>query len=607
VRRRTRALLAAVTLILGFTAALAGPTAVATAAPPVKRPVATGTGGAVATVDLDASSAALGVLRRGGNAVDAAVAAAATLGVTEPYSTGVGGGGFMVIWLARQGRAVTIDGRETAPAAFREDSFIDPATGQPIPFPERVTSGLGVGVPGTLRTWQRAVGRFGTRPLAELLQPAIRVAEHGFVVDQTFHDQTVANADRFRAIVPTRELFLPGGSPPPVGSAFRNPDLARTYRLLARTGGHAFYQGRIARTIVDSVRHPPVAPDATIPVRPGLMTAADLAAYRTVDRAPTRVGYRGHQVIGMGPPSSGGSTVGEALNILEGFDLASETRAQALFHYLEASRLAFADRNRWVGDPAYVAVPLRGLLSQGFADERRCLIGERANVSPVPAGDPFPPFGPGCPAGGVTVGAGDRRGTSHLTVADRWGNVVSYTLTIEQTGGSGIVVPGYGFLLNNELTDFNPAPLVPGVPDPNLPAPGKRPRSSMSPTIVVAHGRPVLALGSPGGATIITTVLQILIEHLDLGRTLPEAIAAPRVSQRNSDPGDAEPAFLASPEAAELQALGEQFRPAPATPPLPSEIGAATGIAFLGGGVLQAAAEPVRRGGGSALVVHPLR
>jgi gamma-glutamyltranspeptidase/glutathione hydrolase len=607
VKRRTRALLAAVTLILGLTAALAGPTAAATAAPPAKRPVATGTGGAVATVDLDASSAALGVLRHGGNAVDAAVAAAATLGVTEPYSTGIGGGGFMVIWLARQGRAVTIDGRETAPAAFREDSFIDPATGQPIPFPERVTSGLGVGVPGTLRTWQRAVGRFGTRPLAELLRPAIRVAEHGFVVDQTFHDQTAANADRFRAIVPTRELFLPGGSPPPVGSTFRNPDLARTYRLLARTGGRAFYQGRIARTIVDTVRHPPVAPDATIPVRPGLMTAADLAAYRTIDRAPTRVDYRGQQVLGMGPPSSGGSTVGEALNILEGFDLASETRAQALFHYLEASRLAFADRNRWVGDPAYVDVPLRGLLSQGFADERRCLIGERANVSPVPAGDPFPPFGPGCPAGGVTVGAGDRRGTSHLTVADRWGNVVSYTLTIEQTGGSGMVVPGYGFLLNNELTDFDPAPLQPGVPDPNLPAPGKRPRSSMSPTIVVAHGRPVLALGSPGGATIITTVLQILIEHLDLGRTLPEAIAAPRVSQRNSDPGDAEPAFLASPEAVELQALGEQLRPAPATPPLPPEIGAATGIAFLGGGVLQAAAEPVRRGGGSALVVHPLR
>jgi gamma-glutamyltranspeptidase / glutathione hydrolase len=606
VKRRPSALLAAVTLTLALTLTLAGPTTAAPAAADAKRPVATGTGGAVATVDLDASRAAVGVLRRGGNAVDAAVAAAATLGVTEPYSAGIGGGGFMVVWLARQRRAVTIDGRETAPAAFRQDSFIDPATGQPIPFAERVTSGLGVGVPGTLRTWQRAVDRFGTLPLAELLRPAIRAAADGFVVDQTFHDQTAANADRFRAIVPTRELFLPGGAPPPVGSTFRNPDLARTYRLLARTGGRAFYQGGIAEAMVDTVRHPPVAPEATIPVRPGLMTRADLAGYRTVDRAPTRVGYRGWRVLGMGPPSSGGSTVGEALNILEGFDLAGESRTRALFHYLEASRLAFADRNRWVGDPDHVEVPLRGLLSQGFADERRCLIGERANASPVPPGEPFPPFGPGCPAGGVKVGATtERQGTSHLTVADRWGNVVSYTLTIEQTGGSGIVVPGHGFLLNNELTDFNPVPLFPGVPDPNLPAPGKRPRSSMSPTIVLADGRPVVALGSPGGATIITTVLQVLVEHLDRGRSLPAAIAAPRASQRNSDPGDAEPAFLAGPDVAALRALGEQFREAPTTPPLPPEIGAATGIAFLGGGVLQAAAEPARRGGGSALVVHP--
>jgi gamma-glutamyltranspeptidase/glutathione hydrolase len=199
----------------------------------------------------------------------------------------------------------------------------------------------------------------------------------------------------------------------------------------------------------------------------------------------------------------------------------------------------------------------------------------------------------------------ERPATTHLSVADRWGNVVSYTLTIEQTGGSGIVVPGYGFLLNNELTDFNPAPLFAGVPDPNLPAPGKRPRSSMSPTIVFRDGRPVLAVGSPGGATIITTVLQILVEHLDRGRSLPEAIAAPRVSQRNSDPGDAEPAFLASPVRPELEALGEEFREAPATAPLPSEIGAAAGIAFGRHGLLQAAAEPVRRGGGSALVVNP--
>jgi gamma-glutamyltranspeptidase / glutathione hydrolase len=547
------------------------------------------------------------VLRAGGNAVDAAVAAAATLGVTEAYSAGIGGGGFLVAYLADRHRVVTIDGRETAPAAFEEDSFIDPATGEPIPFAERVTSGLGVGVPGTLATWQRALRHYGTMPLGKVLRPAIRVAERGFVVDQTFADQTATNAARFAAFPATAALYLPGGAPPAVGSRLRNPDLARTYRLLARRGTAPFYRGRIARAIAATVQDPPVDPATTLNVRPGLMTAADLAAYRTLERPPTRVAYRGRQVYGMGPPSSGGSTVGEALNILEGYDLAGEGRVQALFHYLEASRLAFADRNRWVGDPDFVDVPLRGLLAQGFADERRCLIGERANLSPVPPGDPFPPFGPGCPQGGVTVASGaEGPSTTHLSVADRWGNVVSYTLTIEQTGGSGMVVPGYGFLLNNELTDFNPEPLFEGVPDPNLPAPGKRPRSSMSPTIVFRDGRPVLAVGSPGGATIITTVLQILMEHLDLGRSLPEAIAAPRVSQRNSDPGDAEPAFLASPEAAALQALGEQLRQVPATAPLPPEIGAAAGIAFLGHGVLQAAAEPVRRGGGSALVVHPV-
>ncbi|MFL6272792.1 MAG: gamma-glutamyltransferase [Actinomycetes bacterium] len=608
-RRPTRALLAALLTALSLVAATAAaaPAAPATAGRQLtKQPVATGTGGAIATVDLDASAAGLEVLRAGGNAVDAAVAAAATLGVTEPYSAGVGGGGFMVVYLAGQRRVVTIDGRETAPAAFAEDSFIDPATGEPIPFAERVTSGLGVGVPGTLATWQRAVGRYGTKPLGRLLRPAIRVAERGFVVDQTFADQTTSNAARFAAFPATRELYLPGGAPPAVGSVLRNPDLADTYRLLARHGGAAFYRGRIARAIAATVQDPPVDEASTLNVRPGLMTEADLAAYRAIDRPPTRVGYRGYRVYGMGPPSSGGSTVGEALNILEGYDLGAASRTQALFRYLEASRLAFADRNRWVGDPDYVDVPLRGLLSQGFADERRCAIGERANVSPVPPGNPFGPFGPGCPAAGVAVASpAEGPSTTHLSVADRWGNVVSYTLTIEQTGGSGMVVPGYGFLLNNELTDFNPEPLFEGVPDPNLPAPGKRPRSSMSPTIVFRDGRPVLAIGSPGGATIITTVLQILVEHLDLHRSLPEAIAAPRVSQRNGDPGDAEPAFLASPEAAELQALGELFRPAPATAPLPSEIGAAAGIAFGRHGRMQAAAEPVRRGGGSALVVNP--
>ena len=539
---------------------------------PTKQATAIGSGGAAASVDPVATKVAIDVLRRGGNAVDATVAAAAALGVVEPFSSGVGGGGFMVIYRARDGHVFTLDGRETAPAAFEPDSFIDPATGQPISFAEGVESGLGVGVPGTPRLWQEALTRFGSIPLAEALAPSIGIARDGFEVDQTFHDQVVANQSRFQDFTSTNKLYLTGGNAPAVGSIFRNPDLARTYQTLAGHGMDAFYGGAVADAIVATVQHPPLAPGVTHVVRPGLMTAADLATYQAISRMPTEVGYRGYEVFSMGPPSSGGSTVGEALNILEGYDLSSMSRADALYYMLEASKLAFADRNKFLGDPDFVDVPLAGLLSDGYAAERRSLIGDTALPVPVTAGEP-----PGS--------------TTHITVSDRFGNVVSYTFTIEQIGGSGMVVPGYGFLLNNELTDFN---FVPGTA--NSPAGGKRPRSSMAPTIVLKDGKPFLALGSPGGATIITTVMQLLLERLDLGRTLPEAIATARLSQRNSSTTQAEPAFFDSIERAALLTRGEVFSSTP-------EIGAATGIEFLSDGLVLAAAEPVRRGGGSAMVV----
>ena len=549
---------------------LGGEAAQAAPPEPVKQATATGTGGAAASVDALATDAAIDILDKGGNAIDAAVAAAAVLGVVEPYSCGIGGGGFMVVYSAADRRVTTIDGRETAPGAYT------PTTLQGIPFAEAVTSGLGVGVPGTLRTWQAALDRFGTMKLPRLLAPAKSIAAGGFVVDQTFHDQTAANAARFSKFTSTSELFLPGGAPPPVGSTFRNPELAATYGQIGSRAADSFYRGKIAAAIVDAVRTPPVQPGVT-DVRPGLMTLADLAAYTAPFRAPTRVGYRGLDVYGMGPPSSGGSTVGEALNILEGFALAGLPREQALHYYLEASALAFADRGLYLGDPDFVSIPLAGLLSDSFAAERRALIGPTTGV----------PYGPGDP----TDNEGES--TTHLTVSDRFGNVVSYTFTIEQTGGSGIVVPGRGFLLNNELTDFD---FDPGRA--NSPAAGKRPRSSMSPTIVLRNGRPLTALGSPGGSTIITTVLQILVNQLDFGMTLPEAIAAPRASQRNTATVQAEPGFLVSPEAAALAARGHVFAPT-------AEIGAATGISFLPSGFVQAAAEPIRRGGGSAMVQEP--
>ncbi|MEJ8641671.1 gamma-glutamyltransferase [Streptomyces sp. MS1.HAVA.3] len=589
---RTLPLLALVAALVS-TGAAAPPSAPPT---PAKVPVAAGYGGAVSSVDADASAAGIAVLRSGGNAVDAAVATAAALGVTEPYSAGIGGGGYFVYYDAGSRRVHTIDGRETAPATATAALFQE--NGAPIPFAEGQTSGLGVGVPGTPATWKSALDAWGTRPLRHLLKPAEKLARDGFTVDATFRAQTELNEARFKDFPDTSKLFLPGGALPVVGSTFKNPDLAATYAELARKGTGALYRGPIAEDIVRAVRTPPVDPAATRKVRPGDLTTRDLRAYATKRQDPTRVGYRGLDVYSMAPSSSGGTTVGEALNILERTDLSKLSEAQYLHHFIEASRISFADRGRWVGDPAAEDVPTRELLSQRFADSRACLIRpDRTLTSPLAPGDPRHPA-PCATTGQAAPTTYEGENTTHLTVADRWGNVVSYTLTIESTGGSAITVPGRGFLLNNELTDFSFAPAAPGVPDPNLPGPGKRPRSSMSPTIVLEHGRPVLAVGSPGGATIITTVLQTLTGHLDRGLPLVDAIAAPRASQRNQTTTELEPGLWNSPLRAELEALGQGFRQNP-------EIGAATGVQRLPDGRWLAAAEPTRRGGGSAMVVHP--
>jgi gamma-glutamyltranspeptidase/glutathione hydrolase len=574
-------------------------------AEPAKHATRHGYGGAVTSVDPYASRVGLRVLRQGGNATDAAIATAAALGVTEPFSAGVGGGGYFVHYSAKTGRVQTIDGRETAPAAMPHDAFIDPETGDPYNFsPELVTSGVSVGVPGTLATWQRALARWGTRSLGRSLAPATRLAAEGFKVDRTFHDQVVQNKRRFKAFVPTRALYYRGGHAPRVGSTFRNPDLAATYRLISRRGPAVLYRGPIAGDIVRAVRKPPTTRSTTLPVPKGYLVRRDLARYRALDQKPTRIGYRGLDVYGMAPSSSGGSTVGEALNILERYDLSSMSKAQAYHLYLEASALAFADRGEYVGDPKQVDVPLRDLLSDTFAAERACQIDPaHAFTTPVDAGDVTSYDGECDSPSGVTTQAPDTENTqtTNLTVADRWGDVVEYTLTIEQTGGSGIVVPGRGFLLNNELTDFS-AEYDPA--DPNRIEPLKRPRSSMSPTIVLEDGKPYLAVGSPGGSTIITTVLQILVNRLDLGMSLPQAIAAPRVTQRNEPADLAEPAFLNRYGDA-LEGLGHTVKPYEDIFTGTQEIGAATGIEFGPHGLLTVAAEPERRGGGSATVVRP--
>ena len=576
-------------------------------------PVAVGTGGAVASMDVGASRAGIDVLRRGGNAVDAAVATASALGVTVPFVAGPGGGGFMVIYNARTHTVTTIDGRETCPSACTTNLFIDPTTGQPMNYTAASDQPLSTGVPGNVATWATAVGKFGRLSLSADLQPAIALARHGFAVNFDFNQLEQSGLSTLQAYPASRSLLLTAsGNPLPVGTRLRDPDLAHTYQLIARRGPLAFYDGPIGQAIVQADDHPVLTPGQTIVTNPGIMSTKDLRSYRTRLLAPTHVNYRGLSIYGMAPPSSGGSTEGEILNILSGYSLGSEPRAEALFHYLEASRLAYADRNAYVGDPDYVHVPLAGLLNPAFAATRRCLIGNTALTSPVAAGSPFAPF-PSCSATAASQQASsaspEAHHTNNIVTEDKWGDIVAYTNTINFFGGSGQVVPGYGFLLNDELTDFDFAPSSPGAYDPNLPAAGKEPRSSMGPIIALRDGKPQFAIGAAGGSTIITTVDQILINHVDFGMTLPAALAAPRVSQTNSATSLAEPDFYNSALAQQLTSqYGEKFSLATGPIlPLDNYPGDATALQMLGQGRAEAVAEPVRLGGGSALVVQPNR
>ncbi|WP_448811582.1 gamma-glutamyltransferase [Agromyces bauzanensis] len=608
VRRRSAArsmgLAVAATLAVGVVAAAtpasaqplgAAPALVATGRPTPPAPsTSVGYGGAVSSVDAEASRIGLEVLRNGGNAADAAVATAAALGVTEPYSAGIGGGGYFVYFDATTGTVTTLDGRETAPAGMPTDAFAG------YSFSELVSSGRSVGVPGTLATWEAAADRFGTESLRDLLRPAILLATRGFTVDATFRQQTLDNKARFEAFPDTAELFLPDGDAPEVGSIFKNLDLARTLRLIGLQGTDVFYDGPIADEIAAVVQDPITDPATTLPTPAGYMTDEDLAGYEVLEQDPTHVDYRGLDVYGMAPSSSGGTTVGEALNILENHELSAANIGQSLHLYFEASARAFADRGAYVGDPAFVDVPTETLLSQEFADARDCTIDPFfATPKPVAAGALD---ATGCDA--VALEEADdteNLSTTHLSVVDQWGNAVAYTLTIEQTGGSGMTVPGRGFLLNNELTDFS---LVYSGTDPNRLEPGKRPRSSMSPTIVLDDGEVRYVVGSPGGSTIITTVLQVLLNRIDLGMTLPEAVAAPRATQRNTAATLAEADFIAAYQD-DLAPFGQALTLVGAAGTLAGQIGAAAAIEVDPSGLMTAAAEPVRRGGGTGLVVDP--
>ncbi len=475
--------------------------------------------GMVVSPQADASAAGLALLEAGGNAIDAAVATAFALCVSDAHHSGIGGGGFILIRLA-DGRVVAIDARETAPAAARADMYLQPGV------PERASQvgALAVATPGLLKGLAWALEDFGSKSLAEVLEPAIRIAEEGFAVGPRH-----ASAANLWRKLGGAELFPetaaiqlpPGGAPVEPGWRLVQEDLGRTLRLIAAEGPEVFYRGRLARAIADAVRD-----------RGGILTLEDLQGYQAKRREPIRGSYKGYEILSFPPPSSGGIALVEIANILDPFDLAERgAGSSASLHVIaEAMKLAFADRAAYLGDADFVEVPTAELISKDYADRLRSRINpalwRRAPWRWHKGEVAIRVEGPGEPAAGG--------GTTHLSVTDAEGNAVAITQTVNLLFGSGITVPGTGIVLNNEMDDFSIQPGRPnafGLVDTrgaNAIAPGKRPLSSMTPTIVVKDGKPFMVTGSPGGPRIITTTLLTILNVVDYGMDVQEAVSAPR-------------------------------------------------------------------------------
>lgn len=470
-----------------------------------------GTHGMVASSHPLASGAALETLKNGGNAVDAAVVAGFVLAVVQPRSGNIGGGGFMLLAPGDGGPVEALDYRETAPAAANETLFLD--SDGDVDSQRSRFSHQASGVPGTVAGFALALERWGTMTLAEALAPAIRLAEDGFEVPYRFTEGLEQARSRLEPWPETLRVFYKAdGSVWQPGERFRQPDLARTLKRIAEHGADDFYRGESARLIVeDMARHD------------GLITLEDLAQYQPVIREPVKGRYRDYEIFAMSPPSSGGVHLIQMLNLLEPFDLRSSghNSARTLHLMIEAMRLAYADRSRYLGDPDFVAVPVAGLTSRDYANQLRARIDpERATPSKdIEPGNPWHHESPE---------------TTHYSVVDRWGNAVSNTYTLNFSYGSGITVPGTGILLNNEMDDFSASPGTPNAfgligGEANRIEPRKRMLSSMTPTIVRQDGRNLLVTGTPGGSRIITTTLQVVLNVLEHGMNVQSAVEAPRI------------------------------------------------------------------------------
>ncbi|AEI94756.1 gamma-glutamyltransferase [Roseobacter litoralis] len=472
----------------------------------------------VAAANPWAVQAGADVLARGGTAADALVAVQALLGLVEPQSSGLGGGAFLVYYDAASGSLTTLDGRETAPLDATPRLFQDDA-GEPLGFFDAVVGGLSVGTPGAPALMQEAHARWGSLLWADLLAPAIDLADQGFPVSPRLAGLVEADKERLARFEATASYFLPGGTPIAVGETLINPDYADTLREMATGGAGAFYTGSIAADIVQTVQN--------APGNPGVLSTLDLSIYAVKERAPVCVEYRAHDVCGMGPPSSGALTVGQILGMLQSYDLSAGPDDVTVRRLIgDASRLAFADRGRYMADSDYVPVPAAGLVAPEYLAARAALLDGDMALSDV---------APGTPEFDHALNWADDASlelpsTSHFVIVDTQGNVASMTTTIENAFGSRLMVRG--FLLNNELTDFSFRSHVDGVPIANRVEPGKRPRSSMAPTIVLRDGAPVLAIGSPGGSRIIGYVAQSIIAHLDWGMDVQQAVSVPHAVNR---------------------------------------------------------------------------
>lgn len=571
-------LLFCATLLLVFAAAPGGSIAAPSPGVPGVQ------GGVVATSEPHAARIGAEILRRGGNAIDAAAAVQFALNVVEPESSGIGGGGFMLIYLADEKKSIAIDSRETAPAAATADMF--------VPFIDNggfsvaSTSGVSVGVPGTLKGVELALQKWGTMSLSETLQPAIALARDGFRVGRQLAESSTSrrlqNEPGNPAYDAARQVFRPGGAPVQQDQLLVQPDLARTLQLIADQGSEVFYTGEIARAIVATQK----ASRDQRPEGRGRMTLEDLANYQAVIREPLSGEYRGYTITSMGPPSSGALTLLQILKLVERFPIGDPEAGfgfgapRTLNVMIEAMRLAFADRALWMGDEDFVPVPGEGLLHDDYIALRSALIDPDRRQERVVPGDPRPfqaqQRGEEQKLAALPPALDKGVNTTHFSIIDRQGNLVSYTTTVESAWGTGLMVPGYGFLLNNELTDFN---FVPGFnPDPNNYNPGandvaphKRPRSSMSPSLLFRDGQPLAAYGSPGGSTIIDSVVNVSLNLIDHGMAIQEAVDAPRLAQTRANGSVGRESGFSEQVMQALQRLGHVLRE-------PSDIGSVQAV-----------------------------